>query len=78
MPNLLIRDISEDTVKTLKEMAKRDGRSLQQELRLAIERFAGQPSYDPMEAADRIRRKLEMEYGKFPDSAQIIREGRER
>lgn len=77
MPNLLIRDVPEDTVKALKEIAKRNGRSLQKELQRFLINLA-QGSVDPMEAADRIRRGLAAEYGMFPDSTALIRADRDR
>lgn len=77
MPNILIRDVPEDTVKALKEIAKRNGRSLQKELQRFLINLA-QGSVDPMEAADRIRSGLVAEYGMFPDSTALIRADRDR
>ncbi|MGB4780354.1 FitA-like ribbon-helix-helix domain-containing protein [Microbacterium sp.] len=40
MPALHIRDVPEETVAAIKRQAERHGRSMQQELRAALEQFA--------------------------------------
>ena len=78
MPDILIRDVPDDILESLKEIAARDGRSLQQELRIALERLARAKSPDPVEAANRIRRRLELKYGRFSDSTELIRKDRDK
>jgi len=78
MPNLLIRDVPEDTVKALKEIAKRNGRSVQQESRMAIERHTLARAHDPAAAARRIRERFASQGRFFSDSTPLIREDRER
>ena len=77
MPNLLIRNLPEETVAALKARAARQGRSLQQELRLALERLALERHADGAEAADRIRERLLASGRVFTDSTELIREDRD-
>ncbi|HLF81830.1 MAG TPA: hypothetical protein VI410_08680 [Anaerolineales bacterium] len=80
MSQILIRDLSPDTVEQLKERAKRNRRSLQAELRLLLE-----------EAALRERRRVHREEylriidriraasgHQVTDSVDLIREDRDR
>ncbi|WP_161893614.1 FitA-like ribbon-helix-helix domain-containing protein [Gordonia spumicola] len=43
MPALHIRDVSEETIASLKRRAHRHGRSVQQELRNVLDRVAAEP-----------------------------------
>jgi len=79
MSQILVRDLDKKIVDKLKAQAKKNGRSLQAEVRLILENEANAPKVD-MDAArkliDEIREDLK---GKqFPDSAELIREDRDR
>lgn len=75
MSDILIRGLDKRTVARLKQQAKRNGRSLQAEAKLALENAAG-PSMDEFLAtAAAWRKKLGR---KFDDSAELLREDRNR
>ena len=76
MAQILVRDLSPDTVTRLKDRATRNGRSLQGEAKLVLEAAAGLSMTEAREVARRIRQSLE---GKMTsDSADLVREDRER
>jgi plasmid stability protein len=58
MPNILIRDLSPETVRLLKGRAHRNGRSMQSELKHIIEKAAQTESLDAALLSARIRRML--------------------
>jgi antitoxin FitA len=58
MARVLIRDLNERTVEKLKGRASRNGRSLQAELQMIVERAAAVDIIESREIAARIRRKL--------------------
>lgn len=58
MPNILIRDLSPETVKHLKARAHRNGRSMQSELKSILEGAARTESLDAALLSARIRRML--------------------
>jgi plasmid stability protein len=76
MAQLLIRDLSTETVNCLKAQAKSNHRSLQGEAKLIIE----QAAKTSMENARKLSRKWHKKLaGKtFSDSAELIREDRDR
>lgn len=75
MPDLLIRNLEAETLKRLKQRAKRSGRSLQSETKGILEQAAGRTVDEALEVAARWRKKL----GKrSTDSAQMLREDRAR
>ena len=79
MPNVLVRDISLETLSALKTRARKHRRSLQQELAALLEEAAqqaAQPSPDEIAAA--IRARLARPGRVFTDSTALIREDRER
>ncbi len=79
MAQILVRNMDERVVERLKERARKDGRSLQTEVKLILEQAASEPKVD-MEAAralvEDIRKKFKGR--KFPDSVELIREDRDR
>ena len=78
MPNILVRNLSEDTVAALKRRAAGHGRSLQQEIRLFVERLAQEPQEeDFLEAMRRIRDRLAASGHVFANSTDLIREDRD-
>ena len=58
MPNILIRDLSPETVKLLKARAHRNGRSMQSELKNILEKAAQTEALDTALLSARIRRML--------------------
>jgi len=79
MAQILVRGLDDELVERLKERARRDGRSLQSEVRQILQTAAGVPPLDVAEArrlAQRFRRRFK---GRpFPNSAALIREDRDR
>ena len=76
MARVLIRDLDEGIVEKLKERAARNGRSLQAELQLIVERAAAVDVIDSRVLAARIRRKLSAR--KHSDSAVLLAADRRR
>jgi len=76
--NVLIRDLDEETVKTLKQRASNRNRSLQAELKSIIEEAAAQDWSKTWAAADRIFEELRRSGQKFSDTTELLREDRER
>jgi len=58
MPNILIRDLSPETIKMLKSRAHRSGRSMQSELKNILDSAARMESIDAALLSARIRRML--------------------
>jgi plasmid stability protein len=78
MANVLIRNIPEEVLDGFKNMAKSHKRSLQQELRVVLEKTVDQSSHDIFQKASDLRRKLRKKAVRFTDSAQLLREDRAR
>ncbi len=78
MATVLIRDIPEAVISRLKRIAKRNKRSLQQELRAALELSVNQSSPDLFQKVNEIRENLRKKPIRFSDSAKILREDRRR
>ena len=78
MANVLIRDIPDEIVNDLKQMAKLHNRPLQQELREILVRTASQPYLDIVSQATEIRLKLIAKHQSFTDSVELLREDRNR
>jgi plasmid stability protein len=76
MADILVRDLSDDTVILLKSRAQRNGRSLQAELKEVLEHLARTETRTGIRLADEIRSKLA---GRpHSDSAELIAEDRAR
>ena len=75
VPDVLIRSLDSQTLNRLKRRAKQHGRSLQGELRTILENAAGLSVAEALETAGGWRKKLGR---RFEDSAELIREDRER
>jgi antitoxin FitA len=79
MAQVLVRNLDDDVVAKLKARAKKQGRSLQSEVKLILVRAVEEEKWD----AETTGRMLD-EYRKrwkgrkFSDSAELIREDRER
>jgi plasmid stability protein len=78
MANVLIRNIPEEVLDRFKSMAKNHKRSLQQELRVVLEKTVDQSSPDIFQKALDLRRKLRKKAVRFTDSARLLREDRAR
>jgi plasmid stability protein len=77
MAQVLVRDLDETTVERLKERARRHGRSLQREAKAILEEAAHAPTMEEARAAaERVRQRFAGRT--FSDSAELIREDRER
>lgn len=76
MPDVLVRDVSVETLDALKAQAEMQGRSLQAELKLILDHAARKRMMDARAVAAKIRRSL----GKRPhrDSVALLREDRRR
>lgn len=78
MPQILARDIPEETLIALKERAKRHHRSLSKEVRAILVDAAAQRRESPMEAALRISKRLAERGIVASDSGELQAEDRER
>lgn len=78
--NVLIRDLSERTVKELKRRAADNNRSLQAELKVVLDELAdrGRHLRKWRKDTDRIYNELKKSGRTFSDSTELIREDRER
>ena len=76
MPQLLVRDLDSGTVERLKLRAQRHGRSLQGEVKAILEAAATFSMSEAGSVAEGWQRKLAG--GAYRDSAEAIREDRER
>ena len=76
MANVLIRNLDERTVNKLKARAARNGRSLQAELKVIVERAAEVDVVDARAAAARIRRSLSGR--KLSNTTDLLAEDRRR
>ena len=76
MPSILVRGLDPKTIRRLKERARFNGRSLQQEVKAILERAAGTL---PMNEARRLSERWKHRLGgrSFSDSVQLIREDRD-
>ena len=78
MAQVLVRNLSEQTVARLKKRATTRGRSLQAEVKSILEEAAKEEQADFWKAADLLRERLKRSGRKFSDSAVLIREDRDR
>ena len=76
MANVFLRDIPEEVLDRLKDLAKAHNRSLQQELRAVLENTADQTLPDVFQKASELRKQLRKKAIRFTDSAKLLREDR--
>ncbi len=76
MPDILVRGLDDETVKRLKARAKRNGRSLQGEAKRVLEQAAGMNAEEVAAVLDGWKKRFAGR--RFADSADLIREDRER
>ena len=75
MPELVLHDLDPNVLQCLNDLASRSGRTVEQEAKLMLEESVGLAKRRAAEAARRIR---ESHGRKFSDSADLIREDRDR
>ncbi|MEP0007093.1 MAG: hypothetical protein ABJ387_13765 [Balneola sp.] len=78
MPDVLIRNIDEKTLNTLKKRAEKNNRSLQSELKKMLEEYAGTDMDEARNMVSEILEKYRAEGRIFSDSTKDIREDRNR
>ena len=76
MAQVLIRDLDDETVKRLKDRARRQGRSLEGEARQILTRAAGVGFSDARKIARQWHKKLAGR--SLPDSTEMVRKDRQR
>lgn len=76
MAQILVRDLDDKTVDGLKRQAKESGRSLQSEAKRILEEGVMPSHTEAMQKILQLQRELKGK--KFPDSAALIREDRNR
>jgi plasmid stability protein len=76
MPQLLIRNLEDETIQRLKTLAKSHNRSLQGEVKLILEEVARQPDERPLAIAERWQGYFAGR--SFNDSTEQVRQDRER
>lgn len=78
MADVLIRNIDKNTLERLKERAKSNKRSLQEELKELLEIHSGKRSEKAIEMVREIQEKYKKSGVIFPDSTEEIRKDRDR
>ena len=78
MANILNRNVPDEVLNMIKNVAKRRNKSLQQELLEALETMANQSSPDIFRKATELKEKLRKKSVRFTDSAELLREDRAR
>lgn len=78
MASVLIRDIPEEIVNRLKRIARKNNRSLQQELKALLENTVSQPSVDVFQRVAEIKGQLRRKGVRFTDSVKMLRMDRAR
>jgi plasmid stability protein len=76
MPNLLVRDLDPDLLERLKAQAKRNRRSVQAEVKELLKNHVALSMEEAIKRIEKFRQSLGGR--KFSDSAELIREDRER
>ncbi|HEY5336684.1 MAG TPA: Arc family DNA-binding protein [Rhizomicrobium sp.] len=77
MAQLLVRDLSEETVAALKKRAKEHGRSAEAEHRAILEDVLKQKKDDFWKEVDRAFQELKESGRTFSDSTEMVRQDRD-
>lgn len=77
MPDVLVRNIEEKTLKNLKKRAERNNRSLQAELKSLLELYAGPELEETKSMVRDVYMRYKAEGKKFSDSAEDLSKDRE-
>ncbi|MFO7848005.1 MAG: hypothetical protein R6V27_15675 [Balneolaceae bacterium] len=78
MADVLIRNIDKDTLKRLKDRAKRNNRSLQEELKELVDSYAKPDVDETRNRVNDILTKYKASGKSFPDSGEELSEDRDR
>lgn len=78
MPEILVRNLSKETVDALKQQAERHRRSLQSEVAMILEREAAGAKHDFVESTRRLRARIAKRGAQQTNSVDLIREDRDR
>ena len=78
MSQLLVRNLHEDVVESLKNRAKENHRSLQAEVALILENAAKIQPANFWKSSTKIREQLAKSGQVFSDSTQLLREDRDK
>ena len=78
MTDVRVRNLDDDVVAQLKERARMNGRSLENEIREALTELAMRPQREIAKRAAELRASIKAESGILTDSATFIREERDR
>lgn len=78
MPDVLIRNIDKETLDKLKERAKSNNRSLQEELKDLLESYAKPDIEETRNRVNEILTKYKASGKSFPDSGDELSEDRDR
>lgn len=78
MAQVLVRDLSEKTVRALKNQAESNNRSLQGEIKLILENVVKRRKDMEKFRREAMKFRSSLARRKFSDSAQLIREDRDR
>ena len=78
MADVRVRNLDDDIVARLKDRARMNGRTLENELREALTELATRSRRELAEQAAELRAEIKSESGVLSDSAPFIREERER
>jgi plasmid stability protein len=76
MSQVLIREVEPSVIERLRNRARRNGRSLEAELRTILRRAAGLEMKEALDELKRIQAGFEGRV--FSDSAELIRQDRDR
>jgi len=78
MTDVRVRNLDDDVVAELKERARMNGRSLENEVREALTELATRPQREIIARAAQLRASIKAESGVLTDSAPFIQEERDR
>ena len=78
MSQLLIPDVDPAMLAQLRQQASQHGRTLEDEAKTILQRAAAAPSASAWTEVDAIRQQLAASGRQFSDSAELLREDRDR
>ena len=78
MSQILVRNVDPTVVEELKRRAKMEGRSLESQVKMILERAASEPEVDRQAVLKMLETfRSRFKGRKFPDSTELIRQDRE-
>lgn len=78
MPSILIRNIEKEILDRLKNQAKNNNRSLQEELKELLEMYSGVKQNRAIEMVQELQKEYKKSGKEFPDSSEDISKERQR